>query len=154
MSADIAVVGVPTDVAEAVRGVYVQCAGHDLAGNLLAAAAAGNETLRGYFEWDNDKAAHEWRLTQAEALVRRVKVTLIRGEDQEPITVRAYIARRELPQSADTKPGSFVAIEDIAGATEQEAALVESIRRDLRRLQAKYRHVQDFLSIVSEELAP
>lgn len=154
MSAEIAVIGVSQEVAAAVRKVYDDCGGDNLVSNLLQAAERGDEALRAYFEWDDKKAAHEYRLVQAENLVRRVRVKLIRAEDSAPVVVRAYIARRELPAKEEASPsGSYVAIEDIAGASDQEAALVASIRRDVQRLQSKYRHVKDFLSIVTDALA-
>lgn len=152
MSGDVAVTGVPAPVAEAVRAVYLRCGGANLAGSILEAAREGNEALRGYFEWDDTEAAEQWRLAQAQSLVRRVKVTLIRSADTDPITVRAYIAARELP-SNEAPAGSFVAIEELAGESDRQAALMQSIARDMARLRAKYRHVGDFLQIASELLA-
>jgi hypothetical protein len=132
--------------------VYNECGGHDLAANVLAAAAAGDESLHGYFEWDDTAAAESYRLEQAQALVRRVKVTILSQGAPDPIVVRAYIASRELPADDDRPPGSYVAIEEIAGATSEQAALMESIQRDVIRLRRKYKHVSDFLSIVTEAL--
>lgn len=152
MSTDLATTGVPTEVAAAVRRIYTECGGHDLASNVLAAAAGGDSALHGYFEWDDSAAAAAYRLEQAQALVRRVKVTIIQQGAPEPISVRAYIAARELPAAEDRQPGSYVAIEEIAGATSEQAALMESIQRDVVRLRRKYQHVSDFLTIVTDAL--
>ena len=150
MSADLATVGVPSEVAAAVRRVYDECAGHDLAVNVLAAARDGDPALHGYFEWDDSEAAEQYRLAQAQTLVRRVKVRLVRQDNPEPVIVRAYVAARELPAEDDRPPGSFLAIEEIAGATADQAALMESIRRDVTRLRRKYQSVADFLSLLGD----
>ena len=150
MTADLATVGVPQEVAAAVRRVYDECGGHDLAANVLAAARGGDPALHGYFEWDDSAAAEQFRIEQAQALVRRVKVRLIRQDNPEPVIVRAYIASRELPAEDDRPPGSFLAIEEIAGASADQAALMESIRRDVSRLRRKYQSVADFLDLLGD----
>lgn len=146
MTAQLATTGVPTNVARAVHSIYSAHGGDNLAEHVLAAAEAGDPDLRGYFEWDDSAAARAYRLDQAQALVRRVRVTLIREGTPEPITVRAYVSGRDLPSRGDLGPGSYVAIEDVAGATDR-ASLMAAIERDVQRLRRKYAHVADFLQM-------
>lgn len=69
--------------------------------------------------------------------------------------VRAYVSARELATSPDPDgvvTGQFLAIEDVAGKSGAEAALLEAIDRDLQRLRNKYRSVEQFGQIVRDLL--
>ena len=68
--AEIQVTGVPSQVAEAIREAYDLEQGQRLAEHVLAMAEAGDERLRGYFEWDDTKAARTLRVMQAAMLVK------------------------------------------------------------------------------------
>lgn len=148
---EVQVSGVPQAVAEAIREAYDLEDGQRLAEHVLAKAEAGDPRLRGYFEWDDDKAGAAYRLQQAGALVRRVKVTVIREPELPPVQVRAYVARRELTSEAENiEPGGFVAIEAVAGRTAYEASVQDSIRRDLLRLQRKYDNTATLFELAAE----
>lgn len=152
--AELEVVGVPQAVAAAVREVYLATGGQGLTAAVLEAAKDQTSALHGYFEWSDDKAAVAYRLSQAEDLVRRIKVKIIKADASPPIRVRAYISNRELPATSpgDTVAGSYTAIEELAGGTAAELALLESINRDVMRLRQKYKSVTDFLEVVTDIL--
>ena len=57
---------------------------------VIAAENPGHE-LHDRFEWDDSIAAARYRLTQAAAIIRSVKVTVERGPDKDPIRVRAFV---------------------------------------------------------------
>lgn len=150
-SSDVAISGVPQEVAAAIREAYIQEDGQRLPELVLAKAEAGDDRLRGYFEWDDSAAGHAYRLEQAAQLVRRVKVTVLRSPDEPPIKVRAYIARKELPATEETiEPGAYIAIERVAGQTAYEASVQDAIRRDLLRLERKYRDTNLLFSMAEE----
>lgn len=150
-SSDVAISGVPQEVAAAIREAYIQEDGQRLPELVLAKAEAGDERLRGYFEWDDSTAGHAYRLEQAAQLVRRVKVTVLRSPDEPPIKVRVYIARKELPAEESTiEPGAYIAIERVAGQTAYEASVQDAIRRDLLRLERKYRDTNLLFSMAEE----
>lgn len=149
--AEIQVTGVPSQVAEAIREAYDLEQGQRLAEHVLAMAEAGDERLRGYFEWDDTKAARTLRVMQAAMLVRRVKVTVLREPESPPVQVRAYIARRELTAEAENiEPGGYIAIEQVAGRTAYEASVQDSIRRDLERLRRKYDNTASLFEVAAE----
>lgn len=153
-STDIAVSGVPQEVAAAIREAYVEEDGQRLPELVLAKAEAGDERLRGYFEWDDTAAGRAYRLEQAAQLVRRVKVTVLRSSDEPPIKVRAYIARKELPSEEENiEAGSYIAIEQVAGRTAYEASVQDSIKRDLLRLERKYRDTNLLFAMAEEVFA-
>lgn len=154
MTAELETFGVPKEVAEAVREVYVETGGHDMVSAVLKRAEDVTSPLHSYFEWDDDSAARRYRLAQATDLIRRVKVRIIRPDASEPIRVRAYVANRELPAESpeDTVAGSYTAIEEVSGGTAAELMLLASIERDVMRLRQKYRSVSDFITVATDIL--
>ncbi len=140
--------GVSQDVAEAVIEAYHENPEGDLPRQVLEKARQGDPRLRGYFEWDDSVAAEEYRLVQARQIVRRVKVSVIPAPDAKPVLVRALISRRELPE--DGQSGSYMAIEEIVGRTTYEASVVDSIKRDLLRLERKYQNTALLFSVAEE----
>lgn len=151
MSELVKVSGVTTDVAERLRKIYLNC-GRDLReADVLADARDKKSPLHAYFEWDDSVAAESHRLMQASALIRRVRVEVIALPDSQPIKVRAFVARRDLPAIAQTgEAGSYVAIEDVAGQTAYETSLREAIQRDLQRIRARYDGVSLLFEVASE----
>ena len=148
---DLAISGVPQDVAAAIREAYLEEDGQRLPELVLAKAEAGDKRLRGYFEWDDTVAGHQHRLNQAAQLVRRVKVTVLQSAETPPIRVRAYLARKELPGTEENiECGGYIAIEQVAGQTAYEASVQESIKRDLLRLERKYRDTSLLFSMAEE----
>ena len=150
-SSDVAISGVPQEVAAAIREAYIEEDGQRLPELVLAKAEAGDNRLRGYFEWDDTAAGRAYRLDQAAQLVRRVKVTVLRSADEPPLKVRAYIARKELPSTEENiEAGAYIAIERVAGQTAYEASVADSIKRDLQRLERKYRDTSLLFSMAEE----
>lgn len=152
MTVDVQVSGVPQIVAAHLAGICERDG--DLNERaVLADARADGSPLHGYFEWDDGVAAEAHRLTQAAALIRRVRVTVITEPDATPIRVRGYIARRELSATAENlEPGSYLPIEQIAGQTAYETSLRESMRRDVLRLKRRYDNTDALLSVWQEVL--
>lgn len=83
--AEVAITGVAPEVAEAIREVYDRTGGRDFAAGILLVAEHPDSPLHPMFDWDDTEAARKWRLTQAEGLVRRVKVSIVTSEDKPPI---------------------------------------------------------------------
>lgn len=151
MSELVKVSGVTADVAERLRAIYLK-SGRDLRErDVLADARDKKSPLHSYFEWDDSAAAEAHRLTQAAALIRRVRVEVITVPDAQPIRVRAFVARRDLPAIAQTgDAGSYVAIEDVAGQTAFETSLRESIQRDLQRIRRRYEDTSLLFEVAAE----
>lgn len=124
--------------------------------DIVADARDKASPLHGYFEWDDSVAAEAHRLAQAQSLIRRVRVTVIRGEDAPPVKVRAWVAAADVVAAASAtkvEPGAYLAIESVAGRTEFEASMLDSMRRDLEQLKRKYTDTSALLAMVREVLA-
>jgi hypothetical protein len=148
---ELEVRGVAEDAAAAVRRVYEATGGQAMVPAVLEAARDEDSPLHRYFTWDDTAAAAAYRLTQAEELVRRIKVRVLPAGGGDPVRVRAFIATKEL-ERVDGPAGSYRAIEDLAAETDSQVELLSSIRRDVVRLQRKYSQVREFGRLVRELL--
>lgn len=150
-TATLEVVGVPTEIADRLASIHRKAGGlRDV--DVLADARSKTSPLHSHFEWDDTAAAEAHRLAQAGALIRRVHVRVVTAPEAEPIRVRAYIANRDLPERSpdDVGPGQYTSIEEVARKTTYAAAVEESIRRDLARLQVKYSSAAEFFRVLRE----
>ena len=77
---------------------------------VVAAAVDPSHELHPRFVWDDSEAAKRYRLVQASGLIRSVHIRIDRGEDSEPVRVRAFVADREMSLSQES-PDS----EDLCG---------------------------------------
>lgn len=146
----VQVSGVPQVVAERLQSLCEK-RGDLRERDVLNDARRKTSPLHAYFEWDDSVAAEAHRLTQAAALIRRVKVTVLRDEQSEPIAVRAYIARRELSSTVeDVEPGAYLPIERVAGQTAYEMTVMDSMRRDVLRLKRRYDNHESLFTIARE----
>ena len=95
--------------------------------------------LHGFFEWDDSRAAQEYRLDQARHLVRSITVT-VEGNG-EPIAVRAFVhvgSRQEYMPSVRAMRQSEIREEVVARAL----AELESWRR-------RYYNLREFAGVVA-----
>lgn len=147
-------VGVSRAVADAVQEVYEATGGEQLAQAVVDHARDVNSPLHPHFEWDDHVAAEAHRLWKSAQLIRRVRIKVVPVDDPRPVLVRRYVANVELPATPERSPegGSYTAIEHVAGDTAAQVALMQSIERDVARLQAKYASVGDFARIVRDLL--
>jgi len=70
---------------------------------VLKAARKVSSALHDYFEWDNTKAAEQYRLQQARAVIINVKVTVMASSGEE-ITKRVYASQYD-PSSEEPLRG-------------------------------------------------
>lgn len=138
--------GVPMVVADRVQ--RLERRGELTTGSVLLDAEDESSPLHRYFEWDDSAAAHAHRLDQARTLIRRVKVTLLKGPEREPILVNAYVAKRDT--NKDAAPGTYVSLARVAGDETAAASLRESMRRDLLRIKRRYENTDLLLDALGE----
>lgn len=104
-------------------------------------AESPDSPLHRYFAWDDEEAAHQYRLFQARALIRRVKVA-IQATPDRIVRVRAY-----------THVRSERAYVPTAQALERNRNMVlDQARLDLAALRRKYENLIDFDTLLQEEL--
>ena len=70
--------------------------------NVIEAARDPNSAMHGQFEWDDSEAAQAYRLQQARALIRRVKVNVVRS-DQEVVHIPSFTRQASSPGYVETQ---------------------------------------------------
>lgn len=112
---------------------------------VVTAATDPDSPLHNRFEWDDSTAAHKYRLVQARDLIRSVKVEWVSGPTTEP--VRAY-------HSITRADGcSYEPIEEIAQDPMTTQILLRQAMRDWKALHRRYKHLDEFIRLVREDVA-
>ena len=68
----------------------------------VRAAEDNNSILHKLFEWDDNKAAYNWRLQQARTILNNIEVTIITDGEPREIAVFEVTTRSEGYKSVDT----------------------------------------------------
>jgi len=97
-----------TSVVEAVLEELYKRRGELRPVDLVEEATDPDHALHDRFEWDDRRAAHEYRLDQAAQLIRSVRVRFIVGDEE--VRVNRYHAGRDTGVS---DPGSGVEFVDV-----------------------------------------
>ena len=123
------------------QGIYVEH-GRLTPTLVVDAARPVGSPLHSRFEWDDTIAGPAYRLQQAGAVIRSVKVVRDDAPDLEPTRVRAFVHLPATPGEDETDAAAtYVPVEVVAGNAEMDAlARREMVRRidDLRRTYASY----------------
>ena len=69
---------------------------------VVRAAEDNNSILHKLFEWDDNKAAYNWRLQQARTILNNIEVTIITDGEPREIAVFDVTTRSEGYKSVDT----------------------------------------------------
>lgn len=117
--------------------------------DVLEAAKDESSILHKHFEWDDNKAADQYRRDQARALIQRCKITLV---ETNPVEIRAFVS---LPSDRDTG-GGYRLTADVVGDEFLKAELLRDIRLTIARWNKKLhlldRDLADLLSQVEERV--
>lgn len=97
---------------------------------VIDAAKNEDSPLHSHFEWDNDKAAENYRRWQARALIARCKITIASSEGVE---VRAFVS---LTQDR-TSGGGYRMTADVISDDDLSEELLSDMERTLSQWKAK-----------------
>lgn len=149
---ELEVVGVPSEVADRLQALHTRHSGLLRETDVVADAKKKNSPLHSYFEWDDRKASEAYRLEQASALIRRVKVKVIVEPETPPIRVRAFIANRDVANETvdDVESGTYRSIHDVVENKGYRDAIEDAMRRDLLQLQVKYNSHRLFFELLRD----
>lgn len=118
---------------------------------VLNEAKSPESPLHKQFCWDDSKAAEMFRLAQAAALIRRVKITYT--TDNKEIRVRAFVNVR--PQiNEDEEPeeqakGVYVTLAKASSIESYREQMIKACRRDVEAFRTKYSAITEVSSIIS-----
>lgn len=125
---------------------------------VVEVAADPEHELHARFVWDDTEAARRYRLVQASGLIRSVTIHVDRGEDQEPVRVRAFVADRELgvlsAQDADEPlaVGAYRPVQEVVESDVLRTAWFRSLARDWHALKRRAGESAEFARMVLDDL--
>ena len=91
------------------------------ADRVLEEAMSARSPLHKFFEWDNEKAAHKFRLEQARRLIRSIEI-VIEDAKGKSVPMRAYYSVKDAEGQRNYEPMAFVfSSPDLADQVIQEA---------------------------------
>lgn len=120
-------------------------------GLVVEEARSEDHPLHHRFCWEDEEAAEKYRLMQAAALIRSVKVI---RRDLEPMELRAFL---HVPGTADDDGAkslsSYVPEEEVRADPRMATLVLAQMEREWRLLKRRWAaHQQDFLAVVRTDL--
>ena len=106
--------------------------------DVVESARNPKSILHGEFDWDNNKAAEQWRLQQARQLIRLSVITI--GD----VKTRRFFSLKVHRQSEDHGYRSTLVI---LADEELKHQLVSDALADMNRFQTKYAAIQELVTV-------
>jgi hypothetical protein len=115
--------------------------------NVVEAARDPDHPLHSRFEWDDSAAAEKYRLAQAEGLIRKVKLHIIRAAARGgPVHLTITPAYASRPSQRHSE-GGYEPITDIMADPDKRAELVRSVARELGAIRRKYAQLVELAEV-------
>lgn len=111
---------------------------------VLEAARPETSPIHSIFEWDDLKAANQYRLGQATRLICSVYAVTEEKESAEPIKVRAFV------NVSAKKEGSFVSVVKAFSDDQMRAKVLADAMKELNAFQMKYAAYTEFSKLFDE----
>lgn len=112
---------------------------------VVEAAANPLSPLHAYFEWDDRKAGHEYRLWQARTLLCRVEVVNPEAMEQKPVPV--FVS---LMEDRVQKGGGYRAVPDVLTSADLRASLMRTALAELAAWTRRYSMLTELVQSVAE----
>ena len=112
----------------------MEAAGTLTADNLVEVSRPENAPLHNEFEWDNSKAADEWRKHQARNIIHSLVIVTEPGRTSEG--VRAFF-------KLEVKSPNYESIVAIVQEEDKYEALKNAALRELKSFQKKYAQIEE-----------
>lgn len=95
--------------------------------------------LHGCFEWDDHKAAEQYRCSQASKILRTIVTTVEPQAGAEPVKVRAFVPIE----------GNYESIHKVVRAADMYETLLEDARKELDAFRQKYQSIKALSGVLS-----
>lgn len=129
-------------VIAALRKISDSCGGIINPDAVVSAAKAENSPLHKYFTWEDNEAAHQWRLHEARMMLR-VVVQYI-GKDEDP--VRVFVSLK----NDRTEEGGYRVVADVLNDKDLYKQLLNDALEDLDVFTRKYERLKELRGIFRE----
>jgi hypothetical protein len=121
--------------------------------DVVSEAKRRQSPLHDYFEWDDSKAAREYRLEQARLLIRSVEVRKIDVSDDD--SPKEILVARAFPNLGDREGGihgssPYRQLDTVLSDREMTDQWVEQALNEANQWAARYNHIKQLEGISSE----
>jgi len=127
-----------------VAGKYIQQLArknHGVSAEVLVEAASNpGSPLHECFEWDDTKAAAEYRKVQARLILRSLTVTVQEDDDHEPVQVNAFVCLEEGPE--------YLSVQSVVSDEDMDLRYKRILLEDLRQCKRKVQAYKEFTEVV------
>lgn len=101
--------------------------------------------LHNVFEWDDEKAAEQYRLTQASHFIRCIVVRPM-PEDKVKEPVRMYINQNPT-DTGQYRSGSFINLKSALENPDSRAVILSNAKHELRVFRSKYQRLKELANV-------
>ena len=114
----------------------------------LLVIEAGKKTspLHDCFEWDDTKAAGEFREIQARCILRFLIVAEVEDEEDDEVFVRAFVAASEITDSEENN--SYLTIEEIRSDEDLDRQYKQQLLNELKEVKYRIKAYREFSVVV------
>jgi hypothetical protein len=137
-------------VAETLQQITSRHRGELRPADVVKEAKRRQSPLHPYFEWDNTKAAQQYRLEQARDLIRSVEVVIV---DHTPDGPKEVTVHRKFPNLQEGGRRGTSPYRDMNAVMENEdmtEMLVQRALEDLEIFKARYQHLKQLKGVITE----
>jgi hypothetical protein len=113
---------------------------------VVEAARPKTSPLHSHFQWNNDKAAHEYRLWQARQLI--AVVVFERAPNDLQRTFTSVVLEKETSSGAVIVERAYVETKKALENPNLRQQILEEAIREAKHWSCKYRHFEELTSIV------
>lgn len=99
-------------------------------------------SLHSAFEWDDEKAGHEYRMYQARNLIR-LTVEVIKEENSDPKTVTAFVALKKDRGNG----GGYKMTSQLIKTADGRDAILQTALWELKAFRNKYQHLVELTEV-------
>jgi hypothetical protein len=137
-------------VAEEIKKIQDANNGECTAALLLQSARSTSSPLHSAFEWNDEVAAEKYRLQQAGALIRAVRIVVKDDGKGPPKTVRAFISTRKVDETELKERRVYISTNDALRDPDARGQLLRDAIRDVHAYMQRYRHFSELATLFAE----
>ena len=112
---------------------------------VVEAARDEESPLHNYFEWDDGAAAEAFRLVQAEGLIRRAKITVVREARAERGV--SLSVTREYQSRPSMRSIGYESVETIMSDEGRRDEMLEQARKELSAFRRRYESLAELAEV-------
>jgi len=114
--------------------------------DIVEEAANPGSPLHDDFEWDDSKAGHQYRLTQANTLLAKVHIISVDNEGHETGPVRAWVHLVDDGTNGREEAG-FESVVTILSDEQKRERYLSQARKELEEWRNRYQHLEEFSNL-------